>query len=113
MIRTPVQGTAAALPSTRRGAKGRPGEIEQEEAVDMHKRYAVFSIRKGKGGSVWTRAGSAFLNKDGSVNLYLDVLPLDGMLHIREAGEKRDLVQEPKTETLTQSEFAQQATEGH
>jgi hypothetical protein len=50
-------------------------------------RYAVFSIRKAKtkdGNSVWTRAGSAWVNRDGSMNLYLDVLPLDGTLHIRE-----------------------------
>lgn len=54
------------------------------------KRLAVFSIREGKGGSIWVRAGSAFVNKDGSLNVLLDVLPLDGKLHVREAGEKRD-----------------------
>ncbi len=58
--------------------------------MELNKRYAVFSIRRAKGGSVWTRAGSAWLNKDGSMNLYLDVLPLDGTLHVREPGEKRD-----------------------
>jgi hypothetical protein len=36
------------------------------------------------------RAGSAFVNKDGSMNLLLDVLPLDGKLHVREAAERRD-----------------------
>ncbi|ATB28866.1 hypothetical protein [Melittangium boletus] len=57
------------------------------------KRLAVFSIREGKGGSIWVRAGSAFVNKDGSLNVLLDVLPLDGKLHVREAGEKRDGMQ--------------------
>lgn len=52
------------------------------------KRLAVFSIRENKGGSVWVRAGSAFVNRDGSLNVLLDVLPLDGKLHVREAGEK-------------------------
>jgi hypothetical protein len=52
------------------------------------KRLAVFSIRENKGGSVWVRAGSAFVNRDGSLNVLLDVLPLDGRLHVREAGEK-------------------------
>ncbi|RKH50594.1 hypothetical protein D7V93_30345 [Corallococcus llansteffanensis] len=28
------------------------------------KRLAVFSIHEGKGGSIWVRAGSAFVNKD-------------------------------------------------
>lgn len=56
------------------------------------KRYQVFSIKEGasktdgsKGPSVWIKAGSAFMNRDGSVNVYLDVLPLDGKLHIRES----------------------------
>jgi hypothetical protein len=54
------------------------------------KRLAVFSIREHKGGSVWVRAGSAFVNKDGSFNVHLDVLPLDGKLHVREAMERKD-----------------------
>ncbi len=54
------------------------------------KRFAVFSIRDGKNGTIWVRAGTAFVNKDGSLNVYLDVLPLDGKLHVRDAGEKRD-----------------------
>ena len=64
------------------------------------KRLAVFSIRENKGGSVWIRAGSAFVNRDGSLNVLLDVLPLDGKLHVREAGEKKaegsELAAEPK-----------------
>lgn len=58
------------------------------------KRYQVFSIREQKvekpnnGGSetrnIWVKAGSAFMNRDGSVNVYLDVLPIDGKLHVRE-----------------------------
>ncbi len=53
------------------------------------KRYAVFSIRPTapKSESTWTRAGSAWLNRDGSVNVYLDVLPIDGKLHIRELSD--------------------------
>lgn len=54
------------------------------------KRYTVFSIRKKNNGPViWVRAGVAFVNPDDSMNLYLDVLPLEGQLHIREAAEKR------------------------
>lgn len=56
-------------------------------------RFTVFSIREGKTGegklsTVWVRAGSAWLNRDGSMNVFLDVLPLDGKLHIREAVEQ-------------------------
>lgn len=63
------------------------------------KRLAVFSIRENKGGSIWVRAGSAFVNKDGSLNVLLDVLPLDGKLHVREAGEKRESLGTPRLGT--------------
>lgn len=55
------------------------------------KRLQVFSIKeipetqKEEKKTVWVKAGSAFLNRDGSLNVYLDVLPLDGRLHVREA----------------------------
>ena len=64
--------------------------------LTVGKRLAVFSIREGKGGSVWIRAGSAFVNRDGSLNVLLDVLPLDGKLHVREAGEKRESAAMPR-----------------
>ena len=62
----------------------------ERKVLEVGKRLAVFSIREGRGGSIWVRAGTAFVNKDGSLNVLLDVLPLDGKLHVREAGEKRD-----------------------
>jgi hypothetical protein len=50
------------------------------------KRFAVFSIRKAKRGStIWVRAGSGIQNRDGSINVWLDVLPMDGQLHLRDA----------------------------
>ncbi len=58
--------------------------------MEPSKRLAVFSIRKGKQGSIWVKLGSAFVNRDGSFNVYLDALPMDGQLHIREPGEKRE-----------------------
>ena len=60
------------------------------------KRYQVFSMkeRTDKGGkekdTVWVKAGSAWVNRDGSLNVYLDVLPLDGRLHVREALDKKE-----------------------
>jgi hypothetical protein len=62
------------------------------------KRYQVFSIKERRGDekdkqqekSTWVKAGSAWVNRDGSINVYLDVLPLDGKLHVRESLDKRD-----------------------
>lgn len=57
------------------------------------KRYQVFSIKEtmehNEKKSVWVKAGSAWVNRDGSINVYLDVLPLDGKLHVREPLEER------------------------
>ncbi len=61
--------------------------------MQLNKRYQVFSIKEiyeqNEKKSVWVKAGSAWLNRDGSINVYLDVLPLDGKLHVREALENR------------------------
>lgn len=45
-------------------------------------------ISKKEGGTYWVRCGSGFLNKDSSINLYLDVMPFDGKLTIRELDEE-------------------------
>ncbi len=83
----------------------------------MGKKLAVFSIRdlekeKG-GGSVWTRAGSAFVNKDGSLNLRLDVLPIDGRLHVREAADRRDQQPAPQAVARTEIPLEHQPVGGH
>jgi len=34
--------------------------------------------------SIWTKIGVAFVNRDQSLNVLLDMLPLNGKIHIRE-----------------------------
>jgi len=36
----------------------------------------------------WLRVGTAFENRDGSLNLVLDALPVNGKLHVRDRKEK-------------------------
>ena len=43
--------------------------------------------------SIWTRVGVAFVNKDQSLSVMLNVLPLDGTLHIRERRDKKAAAQ--------------------
>lgn len=53
----------------------------------------VFNIIEQKDGKAkWVKIGSAFVNKDGSINALLDVYPRDGKLQIRErrAQERND-----------------------
>jgi hypothetical protein len=48
--------------------------------------YAIYESKNGenKQRSRWVRIGAAFDNKDASINVILDALPLTGRLHIRE-----------------------------
>lgn len=49
------------------------------------KRYEVFVTRPSKGGgAIWARVGSAVENRDASIQVYLDSLPIDGKLFMRE-----------------------------
>ena len=37
----------------------------------------------------WVKIGSAFVNKDDSLNVYLDAVPVNGMLHLRKPSTKQ------------------------
>src|SRR5438270_11872963 len=72
------------------------GRHSQEEVLVPGVRYTVFSIRTTKNNeTIWVRAGVAYVNRDQSMNLYLDVLPMEGKLHVREAGDKSKNEQKP------------------
>ena len=45
-------------------------------------------IERKDGATHWIRVGSAFANKDESLNLYLDVLPANLKLQVRELDEE-------------------------
>ncbi len=56
----------------------------------------VYVIIEGKDGrDIWQKVGTAFENRDGSLNIYLNCIPLSGKLHVRERnnggnGEKEE-----------------------
>lgn len=61
---------------------------------------AVYVIT-GKGErKFWNKVGVAFVNRDGSLNVKLEALPLDGELHIRDMVER----DEPKTHNEPRNE---------
>ena len=47
---------------------------------------------------LWLRIGTAFVNKDGSLNVVLNALPIDGKLHIREEQNASDHSQNGKAD---------------
>ena len=44
----------------------------------------VYMIRQGEKTAFWTKIGVAFVNKDGSLNVKLNAIPVDGQIHIRD-----------------------------
>jgi hypothetical protein len=41
-------------------------------------------VERGPGKSFWTKVGVGFTNRDGSINLHLDAIPVNGRLQIRD-----------------------------
>ena len=53
--------------------------------MEQNKVKDVFSITESsKGKSRWIKVGAAFVNRDSSINVVLDVFPKDGKLQIRD-----------------------------
>ncbi|MDB4958170.1 MAG: hypothetical protein JWO36_5739 [Myxococcales bacterium] len=56
---------------------------------ENRKRFDVLQpLERKDRGTYWMRVGTAFENRDGSLNLYLDALPLTGKLQVREARDE-------------------------
>lgn len=50
----------------------------------------AYQITKKHGKSYWNKIGVAFVNRDGSINLKLEALPINGEVHIRKYVERED-----------------------
>ena len=80
---------AMATPETRR--PDNPGAAMEKAMDDQPKNMkAVFTMvertQAGSGTtkSYWTKVGVGFVNRDGSITLRLDALPINGTLQVRE-----------------------------
>jgi hypothetical protein len=56
----------------------------------MADRKDVFAITKNGEKSFWIKIGSAFVNKDNSLNVRLNAFPVNGELHIRDPKPKEN-----------------------
>lgn len=64
---------------------------EVQKGQKKAKNLAVYTIVESsseEGRDFWQRIGSAFFNRDGSMNIVLNALPVNGKLHVRE--QKQD-----------------------
>jgi len=65
-------------------AQSARGQKVAGAASPARRQFAVFTIVEQDEKAFWRRVGSGFVNRDGSYNLYLDALPVNGRLHMRE-----------------------------
>ena len=69
--------------------------MEQQEistTAPSRKKLIAYNIieREGLEKAIWSRVGTAFVNRDGSLNIHLDALPVHGKLHVREERERTE-----------------------
>ncbi len=57
------------------------------------KAKAVYNIVEQGQNKYWNRIGTAFVNQDGSYNVVLSAVPVDGKLHIRDYKPKAESAQ--------------------
>jgi hypothetical protein len=55
-------------------------QTESKKATNLRQ---VFTVVERNGKNFWVRIGTAFINKDGSESVYLDALPVNGRMQIR------------------------------
>ena len=66
-------------------------ENQQQSSGGGRKPWAAYNIiDRGQGKTrIWSRVGSAFKNRDGSINVYLDSFPIGGKIQLREDDRER------------------------
>lgn len=52
--------------------------------------YTIIPSTDDKHDDFWLRIGVAFINRDNSLNVKLNALPINGALHIREDADRPD-----------------------
>ena len=60
--------------------------MKENRNARMMEVYTIVD-KEGFEKSFWVKVGACFPNRDGSLNVYLDALPLNGRLQIRERGK--------------------------
>ena len=61
-----------------------------ETASHRHPTHTVFTVIDAGEKSRWLECGVGFTNKDGSINLLLNALPVNGRLQVRDANGRED-----------------------
>jgi hypothetical protein len=91
-IRMRFEATKA---SAHRGIAAQNWERTMEEQSNKTMKVVWTVVDRGQGKSFWTRVGVGFVNRDGSLTLRLDAVPINGTLQVREWQEPYDRRAEP------------------
>jgi hypothetical protein len=70
-----------------------PAQVPVPVAVPVAaKRKTVYTVieREGMEKNLWVRIGIGFVNRDGSINIHLNALPINGQIHVRDYDPERD-----------------------
>jgi hypothetical protein len=52
--------------------------------MDANKMKVVYTITERGEKSWWTKIGVAYVNRDGSLNVKLEAMPVNGTMHVRD-----------------------------
>lgn len=52
--------------------------------------YQIIDVQKEGAKPIWRRIGTAFVNRDASLSLMLDCVPLIGQIHVRDLPEAKN-----------------------
>lgn len=64
-------------------------QSETQPAASNRPAKSVFTvIERANGKSIWTRIGAGWMNRDGSITIRLDALPVNGTLQVRDPDER-------------------------
>jgi hypothetical protein len=81
----PLAPTLSQARCLSRKEENRPMDEQAKNTKEMKAVYTV--IDRGQGKSFWVRVGVGFTNRDGSLNLRLDAIPVNGSLQVRDWSE--------------------------
>ncbi len=74
-------------------------DLKSEAREGSRKMKIVYTITERQPGkSFWTRVGAGFINRDGSINLRLDAIPVSGTLQVRDWEPRDDRDAPPRGE---------------
>jgi hypothetical protein len=67
--------------------------------MDTNKMKVVYTINERGERSFWTRIGVAYVNRDGSLNVKLDAVPVNGTMQVRDWTPRDDQPGAPQDRT--------------